>query len=85
MARVDEVLGGFWAVLDHDLLVQAALATDTFGNVVPFFSTRRPPLESDPPEHTFYRRLLNRYFSRERLARDGGARSGATRSRCSSR
>ena len=24
----------------------------TFSNVVPFFDTRRPPLECDPPEHT---------------------------------
>ena len=68
VARVDEVLGGFWAVLEHDALVEAAVAPATFSNVVPFFRTRRPPLECDPPEHTFYRRLLNRYFSRERLA-----------------
>ncbi len=67
VARVDEVLGGFWAVLDHASLVQASLATSTFSNVVPFFKTRRPPLECDPPEHTFYRRLLNPYFSVERL------------------
>ena len=67
VARVDEVLGGFWAVLDHESLVQASLATSTFSNVVPFFKTRRPPLECDPPEHTFYRRLLNPYFSGERL------------------
>ncbi len=68
VARVDEVLGGFWAVLGHDALVEAALATDTFSNVVPFFKTRRPPLECDPPEHRIYRRLLNPYFSRERVA-----------------
>ncbi len=68
VARVDEVLGGFWAVLGHDELVAAALATDTFSNVVPFFKTRRPPLECDPPEHRIYRRLLNPYFSRERVA-----------------
>jgi cytochrome P450 len=55
-------------VLDHDLLVQATLATGTFSNVVPFFKTRRPPLECDPPEHTVYRRMLNPYFSRERMA-----------------
>ena len=68
VARVDEILGGFWAVLDHDLLVEATLATGTFSNVVPFFNTRRPPLECDPPEHTVYRRMLNPYFSRERMA-----------------
>lgn len=68
VARVDGVLGGFWAVLDHDLVVEASLATGTFSNVVPFFKTRRPPLECDPPEHRVYRRLLNPYFARERLA-----------------
>jgi cytochrome P450 len=61
------VLGGFWAVLGHDTLVQAALDYGTFSNVVPFFSTLRPPLECDPPEHTVYRRLLNPYFERDRL------------------
>lgn len=55
-------------MLGHDELVEAALATDTFSNVVPFFKTRRPPLECDPPEHRIYRRLLNPYFSRERTA-----------------
>ena len=62
------MLGGFWAVLDHDLLVEAALDTARFSNVVPFFNTRRPPLECDPPEHRVYRRMLNPYFSRERMA-----------------
>jgi cytochrome P450 len=63
VARVDGVLGGFWAVLDHDLIVQSALDVGTFSNVVPFFRTVRPPLECDPPEHTAYRRMLNPYFS----------------------
>jgi cytochrome P450 len=57
------MLGGFWAVLDHDLIIQAALDTATFSNVVPFFKTIRPPLECDPPEHTAYRRMLNPYFA----------------------
>jgi cytochrome P450 len=69
VARVDEVLGGFWAVLGHDELVHAALDYGTFSNVVPFFYTLRPPLECDPPEHTVYRRLLNPYFERARLER----------------
>lgn len=67
VARVDEVLGGFWAVLSHDALVEAALNTETYSNVVPLFETRRPPLECDPPEHKFYRRLLNPFFTRERM------------------
>jgi cytochrome P450 len=67
VARVDGVLGGFWAVLSHDDLVAAALDTDAFSNVVPLFGTRRPPLECDPPEHRLYRRLLNPFFSRKRM------------------
>jgi cytochrome P450 len=63
VARVEGMLGGFWAVLDHDLIVEAALDTTTFSNVVPFFKTIRPPLECDPPEHTAHRRMLNPYFS----------------------
>ena len=65
---MDGVLGGFWAVLSHDLVVDAALDTARFSNVVPFFKTRRPPLECDPPEHRVYRRMLNPFFSRERMA-----------------
>lgn len=68
VARVDEVLGGFWAVLGHDELVAAALDYRTYSNVVPLFETQRPPLECDPPEHTFYRRLLNPFFARDQLA-----------------
>jgi cytochrome P450 len=68
VARVDGVLGGFWAVLGHDMLVETALDTGRFSNVVPFFNTRRPPLECDPPEHLVYRRFLNPHFSRGRLA-----------------
>lgn len=68
VARVDEVLGGFWAVLSHDALVEVALDTETYSNVVPLFGTRRPPLECDPPEHRFYRRLLNPFFARDRIA-----------------
>jgi cytochrome P450 len=68
VARVDEVLGGFWAVMSHELLVEAALDTETFSNVVPLFERRRPPLECDPPEHRFYRRLLNPFFARDRIS-----------------
>ena len=51
----DELFGGFWAVVGHKDLVRAAMDTSTFSNVVPLFSTRRPPLESDPPEHSIFR------------------------------
>ena len=42
VARVDGVLGGFWAVLGHDLLVEAALDYGTF-------QQRRPVLQHAPP------------------------------------
>jgi cytochrome P450 len=62
VAHVDEVYGGFWGVFGYDELVNAALDTKTFSNEVPLYAVRRPPLESDPPEHTGYRRMLNRFF-----------------------
>jgi cytochrome P450 len=63
----DELFGGFWAVLGHGEVVDAALDTASFSNVVPLLATRRPPLESDPPEHSIFRRLMNPYFSRDRI------------------
>src|ERR1700722_20771718 len=59
---------GFWAVLGHDLVTEVVADTATFSNVVPLYPTRRPPLESDPPEHTAYRRMLAAHFSPGRTA-----------------
>lgn len=67
VARVEGVFGGFWAALGYEAVVAAALDPATFSNVVPFFHTQRPPLECDPPDHQRYRRLLNPFFSRERM------------------
>ena len=39
-----------------------------------------PPLDSDPPEHREYRRLLNRFFSKAGLARHEPAIRGIARS-----
>ncbi|MBB2914054.1 cytochrome P450 [Streptosporangium becharense] len=66
VARSD-VFGNAWVVLSRDLVNEVALDTRTFSNVLPLFGVRRPPLESDPPEHTRYRRWLNPYFGKERL------------------
>jgi cytochrome P450 len=60
---------GFWAVLGHDVLNEVVADTATFSNVVPLYPVRRPPLESDPPEHTAYRRVLAAHFSTGRTAR----------------
>jgi cytochrome P450 len=59
---------GYWAVLGHDVLLDVVADTATFSNVVPLYPTRRPPLESDPPEHTAYRRVLAAHFSTGRTA-----------------
>jgi cytochrome P450 len=67
VSRVDRAFGGFWGILRYDGVVAAALNTHAFSNVVPLFGARRPPLESDPPEHTAYRRSLNPFFHPGRL------------------
>jgi cytochrome P450 len=59
---------GFWAVLGHDIVNEVVADTATFSNVVPLYPTRRPPLESDQPEHTAYRRVLAAHFSSGRTA-----------------
>ncbi|HEX4012186.1 MAG TPA: cytochrome P450 [Solirubrobacteraceae bacterium] len=61
--------GGFWAISRYDDVVSLAVAADRFNNSGgPQFGQRRPPLEVDRPEHTFYRRTLQPYFDRGRVA-----------------
>lgn len=58
--------GGFWALTRYKDVVDAVTDTETFItskiNVIPNMSLgeRRPPLGKDPPEHTPYRRALDR-------------------------
>ncbi len=60
---------GFWAVSRFDDVVSIARASDRFNNSGgPQFGTSRPPLEVDRPEHTFFRRVLQPHFARERVA-----------------
>ena len=67
--------GGFWALMKHADVVQAATDSDTYitskQNVVPkvAFTGRRPPLHLDPPEHTPYRRALSPLLAPQRVAR----------------
>lgn len=69
-----EVWGGFWALLKHDDVVDAASDWRTFitsrQNVVPkvAFTGRRPPLHLDPPDHTPYRRALAPLLTEKRVA-----------------
>jgi cytochrome P450 len=66
--------GGFWALTRHDDIVAAALETDVFISgkkaTIPDSAGAdrppRPPLESDRPQHTEYRRLLAPYFTPKR-------------------
>ncbi|HEX4818256.1 MAG TPA: cytochrome P450 [Nonomuraea sp.] len=66
--------GGFWALFRHAdvkrVLEQRDLFTTSVQNTVPrfAFTGRRPPLHLDPPEHTAYRRVINRFFTRDKMA-----------------
>ena len=66
--------GGFWALMKHAGVAAAAADWQTFitskQNVVPkvAFTGRRPPLHLDPPEHTPYRRAIDRALGASRLA-----------------
>ncbi|WP_019810401.1 cytochrome P450 [Saccharomonospora halophila] len=61
--------GGFWALFRHSDVNRVLRNPDTFTtsvqNTVPkfAFTGRRPPLHLDPPEHTAYRRVINRFFT----------------------
>jgi cytochrome P450 len=66
--------GGFWSLFRYDdvvaVLGDPALYTTSIQNTVPkfAFTGRRPPLHFDPPEHTAYRRVINRFFTQEKMA-----------------
>ncbi len=70
-----EAWGGFWALMKHDDVANAAADWQTFitskQNVVPkvAFTGRRPPLHLDPPEHTPYRRALAPLLTERRVAK----------------
>ncbi|EGF90069.1 cytochrome P450 [Asticcacaulis biprosthecium C19] len=65
--------GGFWALTRHADVAWAAADyaafTTTVQNVVPKVATtgRRPPLHLDPPEHSPYRRAINRVLVERRV------------------
>jgi cytochrome P450 len=65
---------GFWAVTRYqdilDILMQPELYITSVRNVVPGSSTtgRRPPLHLDPPDHTPYRRAIDRALGGSRVA-----------------
>ncbi len=65
---------GFWAVTRyqdiHDILMQPDVYITSVRNVVPGSSTtgRRPPLHLDPPDHTPYRKAIDRALGAARVA-----------------
>jgi len=65
---------GFWAVTRYQDTVNILLDPDTYitsvRNVVPGSAAtgRRPPLHLNPPEHTPYRRAIDRALSPSRIA-----------------
>jgi cytochrome P450 len=61
--------GGFWVVSRYDDAVAIARRADEFNNSGgPQFGTPRPPLEVDRPSHTVFRRILQPYFTKARVA-----------------
>jgi cytochrome P450 len=67
--------GGFWALFKHEDVVNALEDYPTFTtsvqNAVPNFAFTgvRPPLHLDPPEHSVYRRIINPFFTRDKIDR----------------
>ena len=68
-----EAFDGFWLVTRYADIVDILNNSDNYitsvRNVVPGSSTtgRRPPLHLDPPEHTPYRKALERALSKSRI------------------
>ena len=66
--------GGFWALTRHEDITRAVKDSELFItsriNVIPNMSMgkRRPPLGKDPPEHTPYRKALDRTLLASRVA-----------------
>nr|WP_325209937.1 cytochrome P450 [Salinibacterium sp.] len=60
---------GFWAALSYDAVLKVITDIEHFTtskqNAVPKFAFTgvRPPLHLDPPEHTEYRRIINKSFT----------------------
>jgi cytochrome P450 len=63
-------LGGQWSVLRYADIVKVTGDIETFGNLSrrPRWGEALPPVEADPPLHTEYRRLLQKFFTPPRIA-----------------
>jgi len=64
---------GFWAAIGYDSVMSVITDIEHFTtrkqNAIPKFAFTgvRPPLHLDPPEHTEYRRVINRFFTPPRM------------------
>lgn len=56
-----------WTLFRHDDVMRALLDPETFSNAVSHHLS--VPNGMDPPEHTEYRRIIEPYFSPERMER----------------
>jgi len=67
--------GGFWAVFTHEAVLAVASDPHTFSNTkgidLPRLveNIRQPPVDYDPPEHGQYRKVIQRLFTRQLVAR----------------
>src|SRR5690606_8820185 len=55
-----------WSVFSHKDVLRIILDHDTFSNAVSQHLS--VPAGMDPPEHTIYRRIINKYFEPEKMA-----------------
>ena len=79
--------GGFWVVLSHDLVREVAsnsqAYTSTDGVTIPRVVGEivLPPIDFDPPEHASYRKVIQKYFTRQAVAGYEGLLREVTRQR----
>ena len=66
--------GGFWATLTHEAVKEVTGGPQTYsstdGPTIPsIHGVVMPPIDFDPPEHTGYRQIIQRQFTRQAAAR----------------
>jgi cytochrome P450 len=67
VARSEE-FGGVWGLFRYEDIVMAAKDTETFSNANPRHAGRpRPPLESDPPQHSVIRKAMQPFFGKKQM------------------
>jgi cytochrome P450 family 130 len=57
-----------WLITRYEDIVEMSKNADTFGQSIRFVERRRPPLESNPPEHRAWRSLLQPFFMPKTIA-----------------